>query len=271
MDRGDGHPTAARRPRARAKADRRSPTTPGQQRHRDEHGTDDDRRRHRQHGRHGRRRHERQTRPTGAATAGDTSGDTGTDAPATAAAAPRRRRRLGAAGTDAARDRRRRRGPRRRRQPAGSGPAGYARATAQRRAAGRETIAAVRLAEAPRQLDGLGDPDPRPGDDRAARAPGGRGGSSAIGPVEQVGAVELEVDAQRLGQLARARAELLDALAAAARAHQLDALERLERPDQHRRADALGLADGVEQRVDAVGAVHVGDARRPEQRPACAA
>ena len=56
---------------------------------------------------------------------------------------------------------------------------------------------------------------------------------------------------------------------AAARAHLLDAVERLERADQHRRADPLGLDDRVEQRVDAVGAVDVGDAGRPEQRRAC--
>ena len=48
-------------------------------------------------------------------------------------------------------------------------------------------------------------------------------------------------------------------------AHRLDALERLQRADQHRGADALGLADRVEQRVDAVGAVDVGARRRPEQ------
>ena len=94
--------------------------------------------------------------------------------------------------------------------------------------------------------------------------PGGAG-SIEIGPAVEVGAVEVELDAERLRELARPRAEVLDALEAAARAHQLDPLERLERPDQHRRADALRLADGVEQRVDAVGAVDVGAPRRPEQ------
>ena len=48
----------------------------------------------------------------------------------------------------------------------------------------------------------------------------------------------------------------------AALAHQLDAVDRLERADQHRGADALGLAHDVEQRVDAVGAVDVGGPRR---------
>ena len=42
-------------------------------------------------------------------------------------------------------------------------------------------------------------------------------------------------------------------------------LERLERADQHRRADALVLADRVEERVDAVGAVDVGARRRAEE------
>ena len=41
---------------------------------------------------------------------------------------------------------------------------------------------------------------------------------------------------------------------------------RLERPDQDRGGAALRLGDGVQQAVDAVGEVHVGAARWPEQR-----
>ena len=97
-----------------------------------------------------------------------------------------------------------------------------------------------------------------------ASQPGG-GGSIAIGPVEQVGVVVVELDVERLGQLARAAAEVLCPLQSAPGAHDLEPLERLQRADQHRGADALVLADRVEQRVDAVGAVDVGARRRAEQ------
>ena len=56
------------------------------------------------------------------------------------------------------------------------------------------------------------------------------------------------------------------ALEAAPLAHQVEALERLERPDQHRGAHALRLGRPRSAGVDAVGAVDVGAARRPEQR-----
>src|SRR5439155_82598 len=46
----------------------------------------------------------------------------------------------------------------------------------------------------------------------------------------------------------------------------LDARERRERPDQHGRTHPLGLADGVQQRVHSIRAVHVCAARRAEQR-----
>ena len=49
-------------------------------------------------------------------------------------------------------------------------------------------------------------------------------------------------------------------------AHARDAAQRLQRADQHRGADALLLADGVQQRVDAVGAVDVGASGATEQR-----
>ena len=48
---------------------------------------------------------------------------------------------------------------------------------------------------------------------------------------------------------------------AAPLAHQVDAVDRLERPDQHGGAHALRLADRVQQGVDAVRAVDVGAAR----------
>ena len=58
------------------------------------------------------------------------------------------------------------------------------------------------------------------------------------------------------------------ALQPAALAHQVDPVDRLERPDQHGGADALRLGHRVQQRVDAVREVHVGVAGRPEQRAA---
>ena len=54
-------------------------------------------------------------------------------------------------------------------------------------------------------------------------------------------------------------------------AHHLEPAQRLQRADQDGRADALRLADGVQQRVDAVGAVDVGRPGRPVQDRACAA
>ncbi len=81
----------------------------------------------------------------------------------------------------------------------------------------------------------------------------------------QIGAVLGEIDAERLGQLARARAEIAVGALAAPRPHRLELSGRLERPDQHRRRLALGLGDEVEQRVDAVGEVDVGAAGWAEE------
>ena len=120
-------------------------------------------------------------------------------------------------------------------------------------------------AEPPRQLRRLGDPDPRPDDDLDV-LPAGRRRLDRHRPDRKVGRVVLERDAERLCELARARAQVLEPLEAAALAHVLDALQRLERAEQHRRPHALGLGHGVEQRVDPVRAVHVGAPRRPEQR-----
>ena len=124
--------------------------------------------------------------------------------------------------------------------------------------------ARARGAEAPRQLRRLRDPDPRAGE-QLRRLPARPRRLDRDRPAQQVRAVELELDVERLRQLARARAELLRALEAAAGAHDVESVERLERADQHRSADALLLADRVEQGVDAVGAVDVGARRRPEE------
>ena len=78
---------------------------------------------------------------------------------------------------------------------------------------GRETLREPRGAEAPRQLGRLRDPDPRAR--RRSRRPPSPAARGPIrtGPSSEVGAVVLELDAERLGELARARAEVLDALA----------------------------------------------------------
>ena len=94
--------------------------------------------------------------------------------------------------------------------------------------------------------------------------PGGRGPIRS-GPRTRSLLVELELDVERLRQLARARAQLLHRVEPAPLAHRVERGDRLERADQHRRPDALGLADRVDERVDAVGAVDVRDPGRAEQ------
>ena len=58
---------------------------------------------------------------------------------------------------------------------------------------------------------------------------------------------------------------LAELAGAAAFAHLLEALQRLQRADQDGRADVLRLADRVQQSVDPVGAVDVGGAGRAVQ------
>ena len=120
-------------------------------------------------------------------------------------------------------------------------------------------------AEAPGALDRFRDPDPGAGDDLAARRPRA---AEQEGSRAEVGAVVVEPDAERLGQLPRPRAELACRArsAVAAPAHLLQAGGRLEGADQDRGRVALGLGDEVEQAVDPVGEVDVGAARWPEER-----
>ena len=70
-------------------------------------------------------------------------------------------------------------------------------------------VAAALGAVAPGQLGGLGDADPWAGDDLGARSssPGAR--RDLEGRLQQVRPVQRQPDAERLGQLAGARAELL--------------------------------------------------------------
>jgi len=51
----------------------------------------------------------------------------------------------------------------------------------------------------------------------------------------------------------------------ATRVHSLDPLARLKRPDQDGRANPDRLAYGVQQRVNAIRAIHVCDTRRAKQ------
>ena len=78
--------------------------------------------------------------------------------------------------------------------------------------------------------------------------------------------VELEPHAQRLRELARARAEHPLGLEAAALSHLLEAPPRLERADQDGRRVPLGLGHRVQQAVDAVGEIDVRVPRRPVER-----
>ena len=119
--------------------------------------------------------------------------------------------------------------------------------------------------EAPLQLGRLGDPDPAITDDLAPAPAGGRRGDEH-GPGGEVGAVVLELDAECLGELARPGAQIAHRAHAPAQLHEGDAVERFQRADEDRRAHTLGLADRVEQGVDAVGPIHVGAPRWPEQR-----
>jgi hypothetical protein len=68
----------------------------------------------------------------------------------------------------------------------------------------------------------------------------------------------LEADAERLRQLPGPEQSCSIALVPRRSRISSMPVERLERADQRRSADALRLGDGVQHRVDAVGAVDVG-------------
>ena len=71
-------------------------------------------------------------------------------------------------------------------------------------------------------------------------APAGRSGgrSASSESVKKIAAIEPAVDVQRLSQPPGAAAKETQILEPAPLAHQRDALERLERANEHRRADA---------------------------------
>ncbi len=127
---------------------------------------------------------------------------------------------------------------------------------------GPRDVAAVGVAEAPGQLRRLRDPDPRAFGEPGLRRPR-LDLDRAFG---QKAAVELQADLQRLRELAGTGAQVLWARQAAPLSHQLESLQRLQCPDEHRGSGSLVLAHGVEQSVDPVRAVHVGHTRLAEQR-----
>ena len=130
------------------------------------------------------------------------------------------------------------------------------------------TIIRKRLAEefrapdaiAPGQLDGLGDADPDAGRDLHILRPRMQRDRR---PVQRQGVVR-DGDAERFGQLARARAQRVHIDRMAAAAHRGQAMRRLQRADQHGGGRAFLLADEVDAPVDAVGAVDIGKAGRAE-------
>src|SRR5207247_2431080 len=81
-------------------------------------------------------------------------------------------------------------------------------------------VSAVRIAEAPGKLGSLGDADPLAAYHASARGPR----IDPYRPVEQGRVVQVEPDGERLGQLARAGAELIVAGDAPAGSHLLDAV-----------------------------------------------
>ena len=129
----------------------------------------------------------------------------------------RGRRRQRAAGLT----RRRRHVPAARREPGGQRP--------------RHEPACPR-AEPPGQLDGVGDADPRAGDDLRRRRR--RAWLHPDRPVLEARPFRSRQMPERLGELSGTGAQVLQPLEPAARAHLLEPVDRLERADQHGGADA---------------------------------
>src|SRR6266436_8729313 len=112
----------------------------------------------------------------------------------------------------------------------------------------------------PRQLDCFGNADPQPRDDvwffRARMQRDWRG--------VQRQAVVLVGNPKRFGQLARPRAQQSLIVQSTATAHCGNAMGRLQGADQHRTRRAFLLADEIDAPMDAIGAIDIGNAWRPE-------
>ena len=85
---------------------------------------------------------------------------------------------------------------------------------------------AVGVAEAPGQIGGLGDADSFAADDPRERGAGGAD-VHLDGAVNQRASVELQPDAQRLGELAGPRGEIARTPDSASGVHEVEAFERL--------------------------------------------
>ena len=189
--------------------------------------------------------------------------------PRRAAPEHRDRARLGAA---AARRRRRRPAAAAPPAPPAAGSAGgvsprLAALAARRGGSGRERYALPAAQKRHGQLGRLGDPDPRPGRDRRPRATRPRaaqssnGGRSSGAPLSSRPIPSATVSLPGPEQSSRA-------LVAPAPAAHLRRARGVGSSARIRTAAArpVGLADGVEQAVDPVGEVDVGEAGRTEQR-----
>ena len=138
-------------------------------------------------------------------------------------------------------------------------------------------VAVVRHTEAPGKLDSpLVIPILVPVENGGLEATSVSRGRMRTGPSWEIASVLGQLDAERLGQLAGARVQLLVAHRGRPSGERRARIASSpssgsQGADQHRGTDALGLAGRVQHRVDAIGAVHIGAARRAEQRGACAA
>src|ERR1700760_1224469 len=112
----------------------------------------------------------------------------------------------------------------------------------------------------PGQLRRLGDADPDPAD-HIDFAHARMQGKWRL--VQRQFAVP-DGDAERLAQFAGTRAQGARFRHAAAAAHHGETMGGLQRADQHRAGGAFGFADEIHAPMNAVGAVDVAKARRPE-------
>src|SRR5216684_1970021 len=112
----------------------------------------------------------------------------------------------------------------------------------------------------PRQFDRFGNTDPQPRNDvrffRTRMQRDGRG--------VQRQAVVLVGNPKRFRQLARPRAQQSLIMQSTAPAHRGDAVGRLQGAEQHCTCRTLLLADEIDAPVNAIGAIDIGNAWRPE-------
>ena len=87
---------------------------------------------------------------------------------------------------------------------------------------------------------------------------------SAIGGAIERQSVVRDGDAERFRQFARTRTQRALVVQPAPAAHRRYPMGRLQRTDQDRAGRALFFADEIDAPMDAVGAIDIGKARRPE-------